>query len=166
MDLSQPPRPTVPRVLFSPDPSDFEGTVRQQLGDLGKGTDGFDALFAVPAAAIDADTASLAAFDSDVAAAEFDDGAFATVYHTPVDGELPGFLADGELLNTDVQNPKPADGGPTLTPAGDPPGSGGSGGGDTGGGGGGGGGGLDGGGYIFDPCFGDPFCDAEQGFDG
>jgi hypothetical protein len=157
--LDRPPRPGVPRPVFIPDVSDFEASVRQQLGDLGTGRDGFDAMFAVPAGAIDADVASLATFDVDVAAAEFAAGDFATVYHAPVDAELPGFLADGESLNSDVQNPKPADGGPTLTPAGDPPGSGGGSGGDTGGDTGGSGGRLDDGGYIFDPCFGDPYCD-------
>jgi hypothetical protein len=162
----RPPRPGVPRPVFIPDVSDFEASARQQLGDLGTGRDGFDAMFAVPAGAIDADVASLATFDVDVAAAEFDAGDFATVYHAPVDAELPGFLADGEALNTDVQNPKPADGGPVLTPAGGPPGSG-AGTGDSGGGGGGGDTGkTDGGGYIYDPCFGDPYCDAAGGFEG
>lgn len=158
--LSNPGRPPRPVPVFAPDPSDFEATVRKQLGDLGTGSDGFDALFAVPAAAIDVDTASLATFDEDIAAAAFNAGDFASVYHAPVDAELPGFLADGEALNAAVQNPAPADGTVTITTPPSPP--------DTNGGGGGPevGPGNSGGGYIFDPCFGDPFCHSTDNIGG
>jgi hypothetical protein len=144
--------PTLSRPVFIPDASDFEGTVRQQLGDLGTGSDGFDATFAVPASNIDADLASLATFDVDVAAAEFHAGDFATVYHAPVDAELPGLLADGDKLNAIVQDPGAVNGAPVITPVPPPPSAGGSGGGGTGGsgtdpgaGGSGGGGGMGGG---------------------
>ena len=102
--------PLIPRLdpskpIFVPTTPDFEYTTSWFMGDLGTGRDGFDALFALPAGAIDADTAALVEFDPMIAAAEFDAGAFANVYHAPVDGELPGFLGDGDALNKAVQNP-------------------------------------------------------------
>jgi hypothetical protein len=113
--LARVPRPTRLGPLFTPDPSDFEGTVRQQLGDLGTGRDGFDAIFAVPAGAIDADTADLATLDEQIALADFNAGDFAGVYHAPVDAELPGFLSDGEALNAAVQDPGQVEGSPVIT---------------------------------------------------
>ncbi|MBZ5569461.1 MAG: hypothetical protein LAN64_16635 [Acidobacteriia bacterium] len=99
------PRLDPSKPIFTPTTPDFTGTAQQQLGDLGTGNDGFDALFALPAGAIDLDTAALNEFDPMLAAMDFDAGAFASVYHTPVDGALPGFLSDGEALNAAVQNP-------------------------------------------------------------
>lgn len=139
-------------MVFSPTTPDFAGAVQQELGDLGTGRDGFDAIFAVPAANIDTDAAAVASLDTDVAAAEFAEGDFYRAYHAAVDSELPGLLNDGDALNAAVQTPGQADGTPVIAPPPTPPDAGGgvstgSGGGDGGASGDGGG---DGGGIIID----------------
>ena len=116
------PRLDTSSVVFSPTTPDFSGYVAQQLGDWGSGRDGFDAIFAGPASIIDSDTSSVADLDPQIAAADFTAGDFATTYHAPVDGELPGFLSDGDTLNGAVQDPGEVTGSPVITPPPNPPG--------------------------------------------
>jgi hypothetical protein len=94
--------PTSPPV-FAADTSDFSGYVQQQLGDLGTGTDGWDALInpIVTAAAIE--IASLGDLDTLLSALAFNEGDFASTYFAPVDALLPSLLEDGDALNSGVQ---------------------------------------------------------------
>jgi hypothetical protein len=97
------PRLDPARPLFSPVTPDFAGFAAQQLGDLGTGADGFDALFALPAANIDADIAALADLDTLLTAMDFVEGAFATAVLTPIDSALPSLLAAGDALLTAME---------------------------------------------------------------
>lgn len=128
--------PTSP-APFTPTTPDFTGFVKQQLGDIGTGSDGFDALFAVTAQALHDDAGVLQAFDVDLADLAFNVGEFAATYFAPIDGALPGLLHDGEQLNAAIQNPAPMQSTPTINVPSAPPTSTGSAGGvDTSGGGG------------------------------
>ena len=118
------PRLDPSNPIFIPLSTDFEGTVAQQLGDLGSGSDGWDALFAIPAGAIDLDAAGLTDFDVLLAAFDFNPGDVASALFTPVDGAMIGFLQNGDALNAAVQTPGSGTGTVTITPAPAPPGSG------------------------------------------
>jgi hypothetical protein len=107
---------------FTPVATDLAGTVQQQLGDLGTGSDGWDALFALPAGALELDVASLGDFDVLLAALDFNPGDVANTYFVPVDSAMPTFLANGDALNAVVQDPGTAGQPVTITPPASPPG--------------------------------------------
>src|SRR5947209_3054030 len=107
--------------LFSPLVSDFAGYTAQQLGDLGTGTDGFDALFTLAAGNIDTDVKGLSTFDDLLNTLAFNEGDFSKTYFTAIDGALPGLLADGETLNYILQNPGSVTGAPSIDPIPPPP---------------------------------------------
>lgn len=113
IDTSQP--------LFAIDTPDFSGFVQGQLGDLGTGTDGFDALYAIPAGSIDSDITALSGFDDILSALAFNIGDFAGTYFAPIDGLLPTFLSDGDTLNDTVQALDLVTGQITITPPPAPP---------------------------------------------
>jgi hypothetical protein len=123
---SRPSKPLVPTLpsaaaLFQPIPTDFAGFTAQHLGDLGTGTDGFDAIFAIPASALAGDEHDASTFDTYIAGASFDSGAFAKVYVAPVDVLLPNFYKDGDARNHATQNPGQIGGTPVLKPPPKPP---------------------------------------------
>lgn len=93
-----------PAAIFTPSSVDFGGYAQQQLGDLGTGTDGFDALFNSVASIIDGDTADLGNYDSLLSAMAFTPGDFASTYLAPVDGNLGSFIDDGDSLINDYAN--------------------------------------------------------------
>jgi len=92
--------------IFNPITTDFAGYVKQQLGDLGTGTDGWDAVYNPIAAAIDGDIASLGDLDTLISAASFTLGAFGQVMFAALDGWLPGWLKEGQDLNNAVKVPQ------------------------------------------------------------
>lgn len=112
---------------------DFAAFAKQQLGDLGTGKDGFDALFSPAASAIDGDIAALSSFDADLTNASFTTGAFAKTYHAPVEADITSLLQDGDQLNHAVQNPGQITSDPIVTPPPSPPTAGGGSGGSSGG---------------------------------
>lgn len=154
---SVPPRPLPPIIsriatsppVFAADTSDFSGYVQQQLGDLGTGTDGWDAVINPIVTALATEVASLGDFDTLLTSLAFNTGDFASTYFAPVDLVLPSFLEDGDALNSGVQNPGSIQGAPTIVAPPAPPTTGGGGvGGGTGG-----GGGDSGSGDIGEACF-------------
>ena len=82
--------------LFVPSTPDFESTAAEDLGNLGTAADGFDAIFAVPAGALDADLAGLAELDQLLADADFVGGALDTLAIAPLQADIASTQAEGE----------------------------------------------------------------------
>lgn len=95
--------PTTP-LLFSPVTTDFAGYAKQQLGDLGTNTDGWDAVFNPTAAAVAGDIASLTDLDAISGNIPINFDQFQQFYIAPLDTRLAGIFSTGDAANLDVTN--------------------------------------------------------------
>lgn len=110
----------------------FLSTVSDTVGNFGDPSDGFDDLLSVPLGSLDGDLSSLPGLLSDLADADFVDGAFDAGTLAPIASSIGDFTAQGDtLLNTFQTNATPAQppAQPPTQPPGQPPKGGGGGGG-------------------------------------
>lgn len=116
------PRLPTSTPIFAPSTPDFESLVAQDLGNLGTAADGFDALFSIPALALQPDLDSLIVLEDLLSAMDFADGALELTLLQPFASAVADFQAAGDVLMGNVD-----------TAVGTSPSSGGGGGGSGGG---------------------------------